>query len=398
MKWTFRCLTKNGKEVCGAISGTRDAAAQQLRDKGLLVIDLNWDWAGIRNEFFIQRKLDDKTLVMFFEDLQEMFKAGIPLRQIFFMVKETAANRLVSEVIDQMQSAIASGKSLTEAFEQTGAFPWIVISAASAGEKAGVLAEVTRELAKHFRRRLEVRERVAQALVYPVGVLIVILGLMLFICGKVIPQLSGMLPPGAWENPATRLVLGLSRGMRQYGFCLLFLPLLGFGIWQYFKQSQNYKIAEFCFAVPLLGRISKYALLSLFFLNLSLLQRSGVTILHALQNIVQKTEHRYVARQFRLCHDYILGGLDFSQAMEKTAFFPAVAVFNIKKGEQSGNYAEHLEKTALILGDKANRLTDTLVSLLNPALIFLAAGFLGLVAVSFLGPVYGSLSAMAGGG
>ena len=396
MYWKYQTITRTGAEIMGTFKGSKDQVLTWLEDKSLKIVYLKPDYSAILKSLIYSKRLSSNVLAEFFDDFQNMYKTGISINEILASLKETTQSDVLIKILEEMEEQLTKGSSLTEAIKSAGYFPWIVTLTIAAGEKAGRLPEVMYVLAEYFKRQAEIKSRILKASVYPIIVLLIMVGVLMYISIYVIPKLENLLPSQALNNYSTRAVLGISVIIKNFWWLILVIPVVLFVLYLKLQNSTKTRITEYYYKFPVIGSIAKESEISIFFLNLAVLQKSGIPILDAL-NSLYKSNKSYLANKFLVCRDYILGGLSFWEAMGNDHFFPRIIAFTIRKGEEMAKLDEYYMKIADYYSKRVNRKIDTVINLIQPMLLVTCAGFLILIAFSFIGPIYGNLTNIAGG-
>lgn len=397
MYWNYHCMTITGKEIKDKIYGNKDEVLQFLKRSSLEVITIHPDYLAQVRFIFKRKKLSAKTLGAFFEEFHDMLETGLGLKQILDSLHENTSNSLLNETLLDIDRHITRGFSLAESFKETGHFSWIVVSALSAGEKAGRLSAVMEALTKHYKRELEMNEKFINALSYPVLVGTLLFSAMFYISLFVIPKLQTLLPVDMHKSPATVFVVMLSAIIRHTWFLGAGATLAAVIFVSYFKRRFPIKFESFLYKIPLLGPILKERDISLYFLNLSILQYSGVPILESLK-LLHKVNKCLLSEKFLNCHDFILGGTSLWEAIARDDFFPLFISNTVRKGEEQASLDTYFERISQYYSKRVNSQTDRLIASVQPTLIILCAVFLAVIGLSVIFPIYSNLSTIAGGG
>ena len=148
--------------------------------------------------------------------------------------------------------------------------------------------------------------------------------------------------------------------------------------------------------VPILGILIKESALAMYFFNLSVLLKSGVALMRAIQdlNAVHTSE---VGRRVLDCRDYMFGGLSFWESLKTDPFFPSAAVFTLRRGEEMARLDDYCFQLAQYFDRRVCARLDVLAQLVQPALLAMGGLFLATIAFAFLMPIYGGLTRVAGG-
>jgi len=235
------------------------------------------------------------------------------------------------------------------------------------------------------------------AVIYPIVVFCMLVGIMFYVSFKVIPHLEALLPIRGNAYFSTRLLLFLSHFLKNFWFVCLLFPIAAIFIYSRFKKSSVEKIASFYYKIPLIGSVAKDAVFSTLFSNLAVLQRNGINIAEALSLIEETTSYQFLAKKIQKLKDLIASGLSFWQAVEKDPFFPSFIYYSIRKGEEMGHLEEYLQSLSRYYFDKVSRRTRVILSFIQPALLIFCAAILLFIVSAFIMPVYSNLSNIAGG-
>ncbi|MBI4310087.1 MAG: type II secretion system F family protein [Candidatus Omnitrophica bacterium] len=342
------------------------------------------------------RTLSMAALARFFEDFYNMHTAGMGTGEILGSLKETTKEPRVNGVLSMLEQKVREGRSLAEVLAHSGAFPSITAPTLYAGERAGKLQESLLALSVHFRRAGEIHSKLANAFVYPSIVFIVLLAVMFFIGLRVVPQLQDLLPAQAMEQGPTRWVLAASMGLRASWFFILMAVAGAAAAIMVYRKKDREGFQRWLYQWPLAGGVVKELDLAQYLFNCSILLKSGVPLLTAIEEL--NTMHPgEVSKHFFKCRDYMFGGMAFWEAVHKDKFFSMAMVFMLRRGEEMGRLEEYCLNLAEYLNKRAAAGMEALVHWVQPVLLALAGLFLAVVAFAFLGPIYGSLTKIAGG-
>jgi type IV pilus assembly protein PilC len=340
--------------------------------------------------------LSHKVLSQLFMDVHNMFLTGMNVNQMFICLQQTTTDKNLCEVLVQVGDGMRKGESLAKSLEETGQFPWIVHSTINAGERTGRLNSAVLVLAQYFKRSHEMHNKILNASLYPLIVFIFLIGVMTFISCKIVPKLKTLLPPDSLSNPITHGMLILTGFIKTTAPILIFLIVVGGIFLIHYWQKHNSKIEEYSYRIPIFGQIFKESALSLYFLNLSALLKSGVPLIKAIVGMNESSQN-CITQRLSTCREYMLGGLSFWEAVEKDPFFPQVIIFTLRRGEESAKIDEYCTQLSEYFNQQVQSRSEQIIHLIQPLLLSFGGLFLILIAFAFLVPIYGSLSKIAGG-
>ena len=397
MHYRYSVLSETGNEINGIEQGPYSQIEKSLKAKNYYILSLEADILKSMRFALENKTVKAQTLAVFFEDLVNMLKTGIAMNEAVSALQESSVEPVLTKALSGIEDDLANGFSLTKAFEKTKVFPWLVLNMLKVGEKSGSLEQVFKDLARYYSREAEFSRNLKSAVIYPIVVFCMLVGIMFYVSFKVIPHLEALLPIGGNAYFSTRLLLFLSHFLRDFWFvCLLFPPAAVF-IYSRLKKSSVERIASFYYKIPLIGSVAKDAAFSTLFSNLAVLQRNGINIAEALSLIEETTSYQFLAKKIQKLKDFIAGGLSFWQAIEKDPFFPSFIYYSVRKGEEMGSLDEYLQSLSKYYFDKVSRRTGVILSFIQPALLIFCAAILLFVVSAFIMPVYGNLSNIAGG-
>ncbi len=397
MHYRYSVLSETGNEIKGLELGSYQEIRKRLKEKNYYILSLEVDFfKSIR--FALEKKtIKPQTLAVFFEDLVNMLKTGIAMNEAVSALQESSVEPLLSKALSGIEYDLANGFSLAKAFEKTKVFPWLVINMLKVGEKSGSLEQVFDDLAKYYSREAEFLSSLKSAVIYPIVVFCMLVGIMFYVSSNVIPHLEALLPIRGNAYFSTRVLLFLSHFLKDFWFVCILFPIAGIFIYSRFKKSSIEKVASFYYKIPLVGSIAKDAAFSTLFSNLAVLQRNGINIAEALSLIEETTSYQFLSKKIQKLKDFIASGLSFWQALEKDPFFPSFIYYSIRKGEEMGRLDEYLTSLSRYYFDKVSRRIGVLLSFIQPLLLIFCAAFLLFVVSAFIMPVYSNLSNIAGG-
>jgi len=260
-----------------------------------------------------------------------------------------------------------------------------------AGEKGGLLAEILARLATYLENTARLRKKVKSALMYPVAVTIVAIGITVFLLVKVVPVFADIFTGFGGKLPApTQYLINVSNFMKG-NFVLIFLALGGaIGGWLYYIKTPAGRAFWDAkrIKLPIFGQIAHKICLARFTRTMASLVRSGVPILEVL-TIVQNTVGNVVMENaLKTAAVDIERGEGISTALSKHPVFPIMIIRMLTAGEQTGKIDSMLERVADFLDEEIETTLDGLTSLIEPILIvFLGVVVGGIVVCMFL-PIF----------
>ena len=397
MYYKYSVLSETGNEIKGIEEGSITKIKQRLKEKNYYILSLEADIVKSITSLLGKKTLKAQSLAVFFEDLGNMLKTGIAINEAIIALEEASVEPVLTKALTNIAEDLANGFSLAAAFERTKVFPWQVLNVLKVGEKSGDLERIFGALSLYYFREADFMRSLKNAVIYPLIIFCMLVGVMFYISFRVIPHLEALLPIKANAYFSTRLLLFLCHFLKDFWFVCLLFPIGAALIYSKLKKGSTQRLSSLYHKIPLLGPVAKDAALSSLFSNLSVLTRNGINIVDALSLVEETFHYQFLAERIRKLKDFISSGLSFWQAVEKDKFFPKPVFYSIRKGEEMGLLDEYLERLATVYFDKVSRRTRVILNFVQPALLIFCAGVLLFIVSAFIIPVYSNLSNIAEG-
>lgn len=396
MKFTYEARTQSGETQSGTIeASSREAALALLARRSLYITTL--EESG-KEPFFAKRlefleRVSSKDVVNFSRQLSIMFKAHVPLVEILQTVASQTRNAGFRAKILKISDQVEAGASFSKALDSfPGVFSPFYINMVRSGEASGKLSQVLEKLADHLEREYDLVSKVKGAMVYPIFVLVMSVGLLFLMLFIIIPNLTAILKETEQElPPLTKATIAFADFVRAWGFVLVLLIIAGVFFcmrWMKTKEGQS-TMDRVVLYVPVLKTTLQTLYLSRFAENLSTLIGSGLPITQALEIAGHTIGNSVYADAIAQAKKTVSEGDSISNSLEQyRREFPPIFTHMVRVGEKSGNLGETLLSMSHFYQKEVNRTLDVLLALLEPLLIvFLGLGVAFLMAAVVL-PLY----------
>lgn len=393
-KYVYRARDKSGNLVTGDVEASNEsAAAKLLRDRGYIVVSIRPSMNSLKylmNSF--SNRVSYSDVVAFTRQLATMVNAGLPITESFSILR-LQAKPSFQPIIQQILADIEGGQSLSNAIKRhPRVFTPSYIALVRAGETGGVLDKVLARLADNMERTQEFRGKVKGALIYPMIIVIGMIGVSIVMIVFVIPKLTTLYSQFGAELPlSTKILTGISDFIIQFWY----LIIVGLGIagWGYYMWSKTdfgkHKMAEIMFKLPIIGDLQKQIILTELTRTLSLMVASGVPILEGLAVSSDVVTNVIISDAIKDVSHQIEKGfpIAFSFAKHPDAF-PYILSQMVAVGEETGKMDEVLSKISHVFEVESEQKVKALTSAIEPIImIFLGLGVAFLVIAVVL-PIY----------
>lgn len=395
MEFIYRAKTKNGEEKTGKINArSEELALQILQSYDFVVVDLKkkkestfWD-----RIFYKNTTIKGRDLAIFLRQLSTMLSAKIPLIESLKTLLNQASSPAVRDMIFSLTSSLDSGLTLSQSMGETGVYSKFYIEMVRSGEVSGRLEQVFAYLADYAENEAELDAKARSAAIYPIFILLVFLVVGSVITISIAPQMVDIFQEFDREPPALTLALiTIGRFLINWGFLVL-LMLVGvfFATKNYLDSAEGQNIKAFwMMKVPVLGVIYKNIYVSRFAETLSTLLVGGIPIVEALEISGSATGNFVFKNIADELADGIRSGEQINKLMRKyEEYFPPLVSQMVAIGESTGRLSELLKRVAVYYYNQVERGFSVLLELLQPILIVVLGGLVGILIAGVLLPIY----------
>lgn len=395
MIFNYKAIDNTGVEREGTIEAINmDVAINSLQRRGLIISSIKSPDAGTflqRNVRFFSR-VRSKDVVILSRQMSILFEAQVSALRIFRLLSSEADNGILRKALGEIADDLQGGSSISKALQKhPEIFSDFYVNMVKSGEESGKLDEIFNYLADYLDRSYEVSTKARNALIYPAFIIVVFIGVMTLMFIVVIPKIATIIQDSGQAIPIyTQIVIGASSFVVNYGILLLVVLIIGAFILSRYIRTPAGRISfdEFKLAVPYVGTLYKKLYLSRFSDNMSTMLLSGIPMVKALeitQSIVGNSVYQHVLASSL---ESVKGGSSLSDSLVQFHEMPSIIIQMVKVGEETGELGSILKTMARFYQREVINAVDTLVDLIEPAMIvFLGLG-VGVLLASVLIPIY----------
>ncbi len=401
MLFKYKVINQSGVEENGSIDAyNAEIAISSLQRRGLVVSSIHPadEEVGILNKKIgLFERVSQKDVVILSRQMSTLFSSQVSALRIFRLLSSESENRPLRNVLTQVSDEIQAGSSISIALSKhPKVFSNFYVNMVKAGEESGKLDETFQFLADYLDRTYEVSSKVRNSLIYPAFVIFTFIAVMTLMLTVVIPKITKILVDSGQTIPIyTRIVIGISDFLVQFWFLILMMIVaVAFILWRYRMTDQG-KIAfsRFKISVPYMGNLFRKLYLSRIADNLNTLLSSGVPVVKAMELTSTVIDNKVYENIMNKSLDEIKAGTALSDALGKYHEIPGIMVQMMKIGEESGELGNILKTLAKFYQREVMQAVDTLIDLIEPAMIVLLGLGVGILLVSVLVPIYNISSA-----
>ncbi|TAL65628.1 MAG: type II secretion system protein GspF [Legionella sp.] len=389
--YQYQALKKNGGNQNGVIEADSERHARQLlREQNLIptqVQALMQQRAGNPKS-----KLSSADLSLLTRQLATLLAAGIPVEESLRGVSEQTEKDKVRELIIGIRAKVLEGYGLAQAMAQyPNAFPELYRATVGAGEQTGRLDLVLEKLADYTENQQLTRQKVQQALIYPILMIAVSVAIISFLLTFVVPKIIEVFTSSGQTLPYMTLILiNFSHFVKSYGlYTLIAIIALIVG----FKHSlRNIKVKtawhRFILKLPIVSYLVKTINVARYIHTFGILFAAGVSVLETMRVSASLITNVVMRQAFDTATLRVREGSGISEALKETHYISPMAIHLIASGEKSGQISNMMERAANHLDNEVKRLIDTSLTLLEPLVILFMGAVVLFIVLATLLPIF----------
>ena len=399
MVFKYSGFNKSGQEEKGTIEASDiEEAKTLLKNRDIFYETLKpsinsfWSIFSIRKT----RELPKIKLIRFSQNLSIYLKADIPIIKAIFLLKGlNRKDKIMQEFFFHIEKSLSEGYGLYQALIRQNEFllPGFYTQSVKIAEERGLLADVLEDLSALMEELENTQETVNQALIYPTFIIFLSFFLVFFMLSVVVPKIKSIFDQIDQTLPSVTLfIIYAGDFVSDYWLMILLILLLIVLVFKYLRKNSNsfaYYTDMIILKMPFFGTIVLSYELARFSKIISMMMRSGTTLVHAIRISSNLFSNKVLQEDFKNASENVIEGDKFSSALLKNAknidisFVQAIAL-----AEESSEVSNVLEKLAILYSKENKTRINIFLSLLGPVLILFVGAIIGFIVTAMLLPIF----------
>ena len=382
-QFSYKAITPAGEQKIGEMDAPSEAkVVENLSAEGLIPVTIKKGTSKQATnkkkskKLFASNKVTQEDILALTQQLSSMLKAGLPLDRALSILVEIGDNEAVNHVLQDLQSAVRSGKGFGDALNETGKFSRFYVNMVKAGEAGGSIGDALARLVEYMQRAKELRSTVVSALIYPMILASVAILSIIALLVFVVPQFAQMFDDMGADLPAiTVAVMNAGDMFSQYWWAILGGLLLVI-LWIQFmlkNDAARTRLDHSMLKWPMVGELISKVEMAKFSRSLGTLLHNGVPLLSALLIVKKTMGNRVMADAVGKASDDLKQGESLTKSLLAKGVFPAYALHMLRVGEETGQMEELLSDVAEIYDDEVKTSVKHLLAFMEPVLILIMA-------------------------
>ena len=395
-KFQWEATTRAGEKRKGAMEAeTAEIVENRLRGDGMTIGRVKKEPKQISITF--GSGVPPKDLQIFTRQLATMIDAGLPLVQCLDILANQSPNKIFARILSQVKASVEQGSTFSDALKRhPKVFDDLYVNLVAAGEIGGILDTILNRLAVYIEKAVKLKGQIKSAMFYPIGILVVAIGVIAVMLIKVIPTFEDMYKNmGNAKLPApTLFVMGISHSFTSQWYIYVGV-IIGLMVGStMMRRSPGGRVIfdRWLLRLPVMGSVLRKIVVARFTRTLGTLLASGVPILDALDICARTSGNKVVQQGIMRARDKIAEGHDMAGPLAESRVFPTMVVQMIGVGEQTGAMDQMLQKIADFYEEEVDSAVTAMTSLIEPIMM----AFLGVVVGGLIIAMYLPIFNLAG--
>jgi len=318
--------------------------------------------------------------------------AGLPLVDALGVLVDQAQKKPIKALLADIREQIRGGKALSvvlESYEKD--FSSIYVHMVRAGEASGALDQILFRLAEFLEKQQALRNKVTNAMLYPIIMLVIGTIILFFLITFVVPKITQVFAQQKQALPwPTVALMSVSEFMADYWMVLVAVVIGGLYLVRRFIHTARGRMAadRVTLRLPLIGDVARMVSISRLTSTLSTMLASGVQLLDALDVSKRVMNNRVLEETVEGARQNIREGETIADPLKRSGEFPALVTHMIAVGEKSGEMEEMLRRVSQIYDSEVERVIARLTSLMEPIMILVMGAIVLFIVVAILLPIF----------
>ena len=341
---------------------------------------------------------NDKLAIV--SNLATMLKAGIPILEAVESLREDCKGNQ-KKVLDTLAEDLVQGKGVNYSFAHyPRVFDKVTVNIIKAAENAGTLDTTLTDLKASIKRDIEFNDKIKEAMIYPMLIMVVFIGISLMILTFVIPKIAVVFSNMNVKMPlVTKVMIFMSNLILKQTIPLIVVLAIIILLTVFIFKKQKKNILNLFTKLPYISDLSKKIDVTRFARTLYLLLNSGIPIVSALQLSEDVVLRKDVVKAINHLYEIVLSGKKISTGLkDHKNIFPTILIKITEAGEKTGTLDQAMQEASEYMDYEVAGSLKTVTTLIEPLMLILVGIAVGGMIMSIISPIYGMVGQLGGGG
>ncbi len=384
-----------GDIVRGSVTAANlQAARQQILQQGFFPITVApaGEKKSLGASVLSAKRIKLRDLALFTWQFASMIDAGIQVIAALNALQEQTSSKVLQVVLTDVIADLQSGSSLNKALRKhPNVFQTRYCSMVEAGELSGTLSTVLERLSKSLDQEIELRQKVASAMVYPIVVMVVAVICLFILLIFVIPIFSDVYKNfGATLPLPTLMLINVSGVTQKYSYIIVPVLVGGVVAFNSFRKSKTGKpiVDRYMLKLPLFGNLFNKVAVARAVRTLSEMLNAGIGVMQALEQAAETSGNAVVEEALKSIIPDVAKGRNLAPLLRQTRVVPAIVVHMVAAGEETGQIDQMLAKVADFYDRDIDYTIKSMLGMLEPLLTLGLGVVVAFIAIAIYMPIF----------
>ena len=392
-EFQYRVITPEGKEKKGTMEGksveqvTGVLKAQKnvilsVSEASLMNRDINFSLGG---------RVSARDYSIFCRQFVSIISAGVSIINALEMMRDQTENRTLKKALGEVYEDVSKGESMAGAMKKhSKVFPSMLCNMVEAGEASGSMEVAFERMAVQFEKENKLKQSVKKAMIYPIVLLVVMVGVLFLMMIWVIPNFIGMFAELDTElPPITQAVVNMSDFVIAKWWLILLVVAAAIALFKAYAASPSGKfvLGGIALKIPVFGKLQTKSECARLGRTLCTLLGAGVPMMDAIEITGRSMENVHYKKAMMDAKDQVMRGMALSRPLKTCGLFPPMVVHMVSIGEETGNIETMLENVANYYEDDVQVATEQVMALMEPMIIVVMAIVVGVLIMAIMQPM-----------
>jgi type IV pilus assembly protein PilC len=391
--YKYTAVSASGEQIQGMIEAVDQLeATARIRQQYDVVLSIEESKSGISMPGFLNidiggKKLDAKAFTLMCSQFATILTAGIPIARAVKLIGDKTTDKYLKKLLESVSQDVEAGRTVSASFADHGSdiLPATFCETLKAGEEAGDLAGAFESFFKHYDKQTKMGAKVRNAMMYPMFVLVIAIGVVIILMVKVVPTFTAIFADIGSELPLpTRILIGTSNFIsRNILFIVLIIALLIFAYIMYKRTPRGaMNLAKLQLRLPVFGNMAELNAASLFANTMATMIGSGIPMTKAVTITSQVMTNALYKEKVHEMVGRIEEGRTVVQCMRDAEIMPDILTDMVGVGEETGELKHTLDVVSSYYDNELDQAVTKAIGMLEPALLIFIALVAGFIVIS----------------
>ena len=392
-EFQYRVITPEGKEKKGTMEGKSvEQVSGVLKAQKNVILSVSE--ASLMNRdinFSLGGRVSARDYSIFCRQFVSLISAGVSIINALEMMRDQTENRTLKKALGEVYEDVSKGESMAGAMKKhSKVFPSMLCNMVEAGEASGSMEVAFERMAVQFEKENKLKQSVKKAMIYPIVLLVVMVGVLFLMMIWVIPNFMGMFAELDTElPPITQAVVNMSDFVIAKWWLILLVVAAAIALFKAYAASPSGKfvLGGIALKIPVFGKLQTKSECARLGRTLCTLLGAGVPMMDAIEITGRSMENVHYKKAMMDAKDQVMRGMALSRPLKTCGLFPPMVVHMVSIGEETGNIETMLENVANYYEDDVQVATEQVMALMEPMIIVVMAIVVGVLIMAIMQPM-----------